>query len=381
MDRVEPAFYQPALRMKRGELGGLRRLASDVTPYVLSRVIIPPPKERDADLIDAFHQNTDVPNPSSFLVENLGKGRIILDAEFLYKDYGEESSKVWMPKMFEAVRAKSFQAIPTGSLTDLLSSRVDGLRASIDPTSSLKFAIRVSGGDLIDPVMFSDSLKKALERIWLTPQDCIITADFKGSGFQAIDIAADVIEGAMDVLQEFGRWQKVAFQGTSYPLTNPAAAEADVLVPRKEWQAWKKAVDFDNSAPEHFMFGDYAPDHSKMEWNKKGGVAAHRCYRYTTENDWYIVRGSDSGQTTNVMEGICKKLVASQHYAGRTFSYADEQIYQIAKEATMPGSSTDWREINVCHHITRVVRDMGKVKGIKFADTKSKNILEQLPLL
>lgn len=367
--------------MKRGELGGLRRLASDVVPYVLPRVIVPPPKERDADLIDEFHQNTDVPNPSTFLVENLGKGRIILDAEYLYKDFGEAASALWMPKMFEVVRAKSFQAIPTGALTDLLSSRADGLRASIDRTSSLKFAIRVSSGDLIDPVMLGDSLRRALGRIGLTPQDCVITADFKGSGFQAIDIAAGVIEGALDVLQEFGRWKKVAFQGTSYPLTNPAAAGAEVLVPRNEWQAWTKAVNFDSSAPDHLMFGDYAPDHSKMEWNKKGGAAAHRCYRYTTENDWYIVRGSDSGQTTSVMEAVCKKLVASPHYAGRTFSYADEQIYQIAKEATMPGSSTDWREVNVCHHITRVVRDMGKVKGIKFADTKSQKITEQMSLL
>jgi hypothetical protein len=39
--------YVPALRMKAGELAGLRNLAPDVASRVLPRMIVPPREERD----------------------------------------------------------------------------------------------------------------------------------------------------------------------------------------------------------------------------------------------------------------------------------------------------------------------------------------------
>lgn len=381
MTIVEPAFYQPALRMKTGELAGLRRLAADIAPHVLPRIIVPPPKERDADLIDALNQFEDVPNTGSVLAQYLFDARVILDVEFLYKDFGEEASKRWLPRMFEIARNQSVFAIPSAPLVDLMSSRIEGLRASIDGNTALKFAIQLSSGDLIDPATLREQLNRSLSNLGLSPQDCIVTANFKGSEFGNPEIAAGVIEGAIDMLQEFGQWQKIAVQGTSYPLTNPASAASQELVQRKEWIAWTKAVDFFNSAPDHLMFGDYAPDHAKMEWNKKGGAPAHRCYRYTTEDSWFIVRGPDSGPTLHAMKNVCDQIVSSQHFAGRSFSSADEYIYKTAKGAAGPGSSTNWREMNICHHITRVVRDMGQAKGIKFTDKRAQKIAEQMSLL
>jgi hypothetical protein len=35
-----------------------------------------------------------------------------------------------------------------------------------------------------------------------------------------------------------------------------------------------------------------------------------------------------------------------------------------------PGTATTWREINTTHHITQVVRDIGRVKDLSFADLK-----------
>jgi hypothetical protein len=40
-------LYSPALRMKAGELEGLRQLAADVADCILPRLIVPPSSERD----------------------------------------------------------------------------------------------------------------------------------------------------------------------------------------------------------------------------------------------------------------------------------------------------------------------------------------------
>jgi hypothetical protein len=46
---IQPS-YVPALRMKAGELTGLRDLAPDVADRVLPRLIVPPRQERDETL-------------------------------------------------------------------------------------------------------------------------------------------------------------------------------------------------------------------------------------------------------------------------------------------------------------------------------------------
>jgi hypothetical protein len=49
-------------------------------------------------------------------------------------------------------------------------------------------------------------------------------------------------------------------------------------------------------------------------------------------------------------------------YTG-TFSSADEYILQTAQGQAGPGNATTWRAMNTTHHITRVVADIGRVRG------------------
>ena len=50
MTKRKAPLYAPALRMKAGELEGVRLLASDVADCVLPRFIVPPFGERDPDM-------------------------------------------------------------------------------------------------------------------------------------------------------------------------------------------------------------------------------------------------------------------------------------------------------------------------------------------
>ncbi|MEL6857751.1 MAG: beta family protein [Pseudomonadota bacterium] len=358
-------FYMPALRMKQGELSGLRDLQSDIFDHVLPRFIVPPRKERDAEFNAAMFELDEIPNTAGVISRYILDRVISLDCEYLYDDFGEASSNRWLPKMFEANWHHGVPAIPCVSLSDLLSSRVDGIRDSINADSFPKLVIRVGEADLIDPEMMKERVEAALEVLRVEPQACIIVADFKGSGFDEVEIAAGVVGGAIESLQELGLWYRVGFQGTHYPLKNPAGSSETVLHPRNEWLAWKKGIDFGPSTPDQMMFGDYAPDHAKMNFKQSGG-RPHRHYRYTTPKDWLISRGPDEGRDAYAMQSVSRAIVNSGYYAGREFSEGDDFIYQSAQGAVC-GNPTNWRQVNVCHHVTRVVRDMGKVKGLFFS--------------
>ena len=65
------------------------------------------------------------------------------------------------------------------------------------------------------------------------------------------------------------------------------------------------------------------------------------------------------------MHGVYKAIVDSGDFAGEGFSSADSFIANGAKNSTAgPGNSTTWRQLNTTHHITQVVSDIAKVRGI-----------------
>lgn len=62
--------YVPALRMKAGELAGLRDLAPDVANRVLPRMIVPPREERDKTFMAQLFKTEEFPNIADALTEH-----------------------------------------------------------------------------------------------------------------------------------------------------------------------------------------------------------------------------------------------------------------------------------------------------------------------
>jgi hypothetical protein len=80
------------------------------------------------------------------------------------------------------------------------------------------------------------------------------------------------------------------------------------------------------------------------------------------------------------MQDVCQRILASGLFAGRQFSSADDYIFRTAKGWDGPGNGSTWREINTAHHITRVVRDIGTIKGMSFLDVKVSDPADQFSL-
>lgn len=213
-------------------------------------------------------------------------------------------------------------------------------------------------------------LRRAIDESKLAPSQCFVLADFADDvDFSQPAAVAEVIESTIELLEDAGDWHSIAVQGSSFPAVNPAAPDDDATVPRNEWRAWVSAVRFSKHTDERLVFGDYAADCAKINFDKSSGKPICH-HRYTTPNDWRVVRGSKEGCNEVIMRNVCERIVGGGYFAGRSFSVADEFIYQTSKDIVDSRSATKWREVNTTHHITRVVRDMGAVKGMSFDDIK-----------
>lgn len=367
-------LYVGALRMKAGELMGVKNLASDVADCFIPRFIVPPQSERENELQPRFLAGEQFPDISTALATHWLQRDALVEATYLLDEFGRERMGLWLPRMFERARKAHTRPIPLVTAGDLLRDDLTAYQTCIDTSAFLKFGVVFSSGDLAD----SELLKQILgiiEKLSLTPGDCMVIADFHDADFTNADRVAPVIAGILDMLQSSALWQQIVFQGTNFPETNPADPGSHSLVARNEWIAWRKAVRFEPATADYMIFGDYAADCAKIVFTTGGGAPAIRHYRYTTSEAWLVQRGPDTGTHAAIMRKVCKEILASGQFAGRTFSSADDYIFRSAHNAAGPGNAKEWRAVNTTHHITRVVTDVGRVRGFEL---KQRTTLEPL---
>lgn len=359
-----PVLYAPALRMKHGELQGLSALTAEVADATLPRMIVPPAADRDESVQPSLFEGAEVPDFARPLSTHWSGRDVFVEATHVIDEFGRDQIDKWLPKAFERARAAGVRPIPLVQIRDVLATGLGAFAASADETSGLRFGLVVSSGDVDNREILVRAIE-AMDRMSLSAERCAVLVDFHDADLSAADLVAPVIGGALDDLRSLAPWRSVIFQGTNFPEKNPADHASSVLVPRNEWLAWKSAVAFEPSTAEHLLFGDYAADCAKLAFGDGGG-AAIRHYRYTTPEAWYVRRGTKSGSHQAVMRQVCEEIIESGYFAGREFSTADDFIYRTAMGVAGPGNAATWRAVNTTHHITRVVRDVGLVRGRKF---------------
>lgn len=365
MNIFNKPLYVPALRMKFGELQGIRALADDVAAHVWPRIVVPPPEERDETMQLALFSDAHIPAVGPILSRHWRDRRLFLDPSYLIDDVGADTIDGWFPEMFERTRKASVLATPLLPLRELIRVPTNTIKAALSTEDAPMLGIVISSADLVDRQGINKVLS-LISELEITPADCSIVADFHDADFTNAEFVTPVIEGAFDLLQEAAVWKHVIFQGTHYPEKNPADPGSNYLVPRNEWKAWRDAVRFSPTTADNLIFGDYGADCAKMSFGK-ANAAAIRHYRYTTTENWLVERGGNEGTDREIMSSVCQKIVSSGHFSGRAFSSADDFIFRTAYDGAGPGNATTWRAINTTHHITRVVADIGEVRGLQIA--------------
>lgn len=380
MHEGSKVLYCPALRLKAGELAGVRELHDGVARHVLPRFIVPPAADRgDTPQHRLFDPHYCVPDVGSLLSGHWLGRRAFVDFSYLIPECGAAQSEEWLPPIFARTKSLHVRAIPFVRADKLGPELIAAVKSVLPTDETLKLGISVRSGDLEDPQL-GETVRALLTTLSLEFRECAVFADFTDADFSEFHMVSPIIGFALEALQDLGPWQLIVFQGTHYPEKNPAVqAGQTVAWPRNEWHAWHEAVKFDANTAEQLIFGDYAADCAKMNF-KKARAQAIRHYRYTTPTDWLIVRGGNGGSDSRIMADVCQKIVGSGQFAGADFSLADRYISDNATGGTNPGNPQIWRQVNTTHHITQVVTDVAKVRGIHIVPLPSEPAILQATL-
>lgn len=346
--------YHPALRFKQGEYIAGARVARDIQRHIQPRFIIPPPKEADPEKGRPL-----TADETAYLAgERIGKHwpfyPAFLDAQFVAPYIGDDG----LTRMFGIAQGRNSKLAVVVAVANLFNPVYRMfLRAS---------APRI-GIHLPYEEVDTSQILRGLKQIGCAPEECVLFLDFTGAPLDVEGASGSVAE-LFDQLGTAARWGRIVFQGSAFPTTNPAEHGGKFLVPRDEWRVFRDALQECSVSPEFVGYGDYGADCGEINFPRKGGGRAIRHLRYTGLADTIVIRGAADGRDEDVMRDVCQRVLDSGHFAGQSYSYADDRIWRCAKSLDGPGNASMWREWNMAHHMTRVVRDLGAMAGITFAD-------------
>lgn len=347
--------YHPALRFKQGEYTAGARIAREIQQHVEPRFIIPPPKEADPEKGKPLTAD----EIASLTGERIGKHwplyPAFLDAQYVAPMLGNSGLR----QLFRAAQGRNRKLAAVATVADLFNP----LFAHFLRTSRPRIGIYLPYEE-IDTA----TLLEGVKALGCAPEDCVLFLDFTGAPLEVDGVAASVA-AIIDELGTAARWGRLVFQGSAFPIKNPADHGGKFLVPRREWRVFLDALKECSVSPELLGYGDYGADCGEINFPRKGGGGrAIRHLRYTGMSHTLIVRGAEQGKDADVMRDVCQRVLESGHFAGQRFSYADDRIWRGAKGLDGPGNASMWREWNMAHHMTRVVRDLGALAGVTFSD-------------
>lgn len=356
--------YYPALRAKPGEFAACGRLAPRYQGYVCPRFVVPPPTEPDPEK----GRVPTLDEIAHIMGERLGKSwphrRAFLDPQLAAAALGDEG----VATLFRIARAVNSRLLPVLTIADLTNPARQALIRDGDVRTGIYMDF-----EEVDPATLVEAVKKA----GLRPEHCVLFVDFTGAPLGA-DFAPAIGE-IFDQLDGAARWNKIVYQASAYPDKLPVGANERTLIARAEWTTFLEALKETGVQPDRLGYGDFGADCGRMVFPKgKGGGRPRPHLRYTGKTHTLVVRGSDSGTFTPTMRNVCKQIVESKEYCGRSFSPADDRIWRNAKGLTDTcGDATSWRELNTAHHLVRIVRDLGAMSSIEFEEDAVAEYSEQ----
>lgn len=355
--------YRPALRFKQGEYLAAARIPRDIQKHIEPYFIIPPPKERDPEKGGPLTAD----EIAHLTGERIGKYwpfyRAYLDAQYVLPLLRNEG----LTRMFQTAQARNPKLVPAVTLSQLQNPVWQKFLRQNAP----RLALHLPFEELDE-----GALTEGLKAIGCRAEDVDVFFDFTGAPFDMDDIAASVA-GQFDALAEIAPWRRIIFQGSAFPVKNPAEEGKDISVPRNEWNTFLQAMDDCNVAPERLGYSDFGADCGEINFPRKGGGKPIRHTRYTGTKETFVVRGASTGTHAKAMTDVFTRLIDSDHFSGQAFSYADRRMWEAAKGISGCGNPSMWREWNMAHHMTRVVRDLGAMVGLTFQDGPTTTIPEQ----
>ncbi|MBX5272618.1 hypothetical protein HJB99_28820 [Rhizobium sp. NLR17b] len=359
--------YHPALRFKQGEYLATSRIARDVQRHIQPRFILSPPKERDSEKGKPLTEEEIATLTGERIAKHWPLYPAYLDAQYVAPFLNDEGLKT----LFRIAQRKNEQLAVVASVQNLHNPIYrEFLRAS---TPRIAVYLPYEGIDI-------DALLKGVEALGCEPKDCALFVDFTKAPLSMEGVSGSVA-GVFDTLGSAAQWARIIFQASSFPSKNPAETDGKCEIPRHEWNVFLAALKECSVEPSVIGYGDFGADNGEIRFKRKGGGSAPiRHLRYTGKRVTIVIRGKETGKQSDVMKTVCERVLSSGHFAGQSYSYADDMIWRVAKGLSNAGTPSMWREWNMAHHLSRVVKDLGALSEVSFAEGPVSRTVQQFSL-
>jgi hypothetical protein len=351
--------YIPCLRWKMGEYQAVLRL-SDTAKKTITPLIEVPEFGWDFEKGEQAKTIDEHLTPFSKRVrDKWGKSPCFVDMNLIFENGSERMQKGMHPVkfIFDNLRDMQCFAIPVTGLDRGETYQQEIKKTLTKNKSSICFRITI---EQAAKNSFKRSLDSLLSELEIRPNDANFVLDLVTPNFVPLDGFVKVIQVIIGRLPYLKDWRTFSIIGTSFPETMGGIRQGIEVVPRYEWQLYKKLIaTFTEAKLRLPSFGDYAISHPNVLKMDMRRVKPSATIRYTIDDSWCLVKGKnvkDFGLTQ--FYELSHNLANSRHYFDSTFSYGDKYIKDCADKKVGNGNLTTWRQVGTNHHIEKVTCDI-----------------------
>ncbi len=349
--------YIPCLRWKQGEYQAVSQL-SDTVKSVFTPIIEAPAKGYDFAAKKDKKTIDELLAPFAKRVhDNWGNSPCLVDLR-LIKDTERMANGVHPVRfVFHGLRMLGCQAMPVTSLLRDAEYQQEIKTVSDEDNRGICLRVTIEQAAKSSVKTGVDSLLSILE---VQPAGCDFILDLGSPNFVPLDGLVAIMKNIVTKLPHLNNWRTFTLLGTSFPESMGSVKKGGEVVPRYEWQLYKKLIaNFRSDGIRLLSFGDYGVNHPReleLDWRV---VKTSATIRYTIDDHWYIVKGDNIRDYGHEQyHKLSQNVLVSRYYYGSAFSWGDDYIRTCSNESAKTGNPTKWIQVGTNHHIVKVTQDI-----------------------
>jgi hypothetical protein len=351
-------LYIPCLRWKQGEYIAVSKFNDETKKYFIPLIELP---ENGWDFENKTIAKTldELVKPfAKRVLNNWGKGLCFIDLPYIDSSMLMHDGIHPVSFIFDELREKDCLAIPTIYLNSNRVYLEEIIKVLEKDKNGVCFRLSIEQAA-------SQNLKKDIDiitqKLNIKLNEIHLVLDIGAPNFVPLDGFIKLLKTIIINIPDLDKWRTFSILGTSFPETIGIIKTGMEILPRYEWQMYKRIVkDFKEAKLRLPTFGDYAISHPKVLPIDFRLVKPAAAIRYTIDNEWCIVKGKNVREFGfEQYRDLCKMLISSKYYSGSSFSFGDEYIENCANGKTKkPGHLPIWRKIGTNHHIQKIITDI-----------------------
>jgi hypothetical protein len=357
--------YVAALQTKPGELSALRHARPETRTHITPLVEVLGPRSAGTEP----YTNKRVDGWVKKVANTVGPIPIFLDRIRLapnHRTATPQGNKPVLSAIYGSARARGISFVPVLRLNDLPATLSQIGDAALSDGRGVALRIPLLGTLSADGRDTQTLIKEALDIVQVDIPGADLLLDLHEINDES-EIDVDFLAPMIDDLVTIGSWRSVVLLGTTMPRSlggGIVVAGTVGRLPRKEWLIWSALRS--SQIARLPTYGDYAIQHPDPPLDTTEGqlpLGMRGAIRYTHEAVTVIPRAKaprhEEGREQ--YRQLCQVLVQQPEFAGRDFTWGDQQIADCAEGTTDPGWEDHWRGVGTSHHFRYVVDQLASI--------------------